>query len=125
MNKEQRLAYQKKLRKENGNAWTRKYEKTPNGFLMRLYRNMKSRVTGVQKKKAHLHKGKYLLPKDTFYKWAMSSYGFWKLWDEWEISGHDRKLTPTVDRVQPSLGYSLGNMEWVTHSENSRRGSKK
>ena len=31
-------------------------------------------------------------------------------------------LAPTVDRIDPERGYSFGNMEWVTHSENSRRG---
>ena len=35
-------------------AVDKKYEKTKKGFLMRLYRNMQSRVQGVQKKKHHL-----------------------------------------------------------------------
>ena len=29
----------------------------------------------------------------------------------------------SVDRVDSSKGYELSNMEWVTHSENSRRGA--
>jgi len=44
--------------RKNGNAITHKYEKTKNGFLMRVYRNMRSRIAGVQKEKFHLYAGK-------------------------------------------------------------------
>lgn len=69
MTKEERLKYQRERRKLNGNLYTKRYEKTEAGFLMRMYRNMKSRVTGVQSKKAHLYKGKDLLAKEDFYEW--------------------------------------------------------
>jgi len=107
----------------NGNAETLKYERTKGGKLMRIYRNMLSRITGVQKKKAHLYEGKSLLPKSEFYEWAMRSPEFHRLFADWERSGYQRKLAPSVDRIFSSMGYSLENMEWVTHSENSRRGS--
>lgn len=115
---------QRELRKLSGNAATKKYEKTPNGFLMRLYRNMQSRITGVQKTKHHLYTDKQLLPRDEFYRWAKSQESFWLLFRDWEQSAYDRKLTPSVDRVDPTKGYVIENMEWVTHSENSRRGGK-
>lgn len=118
-----RNAHQREKRKKNGNVSTHKYEKTPKGFLMREYRNMQSRVTGIQKQKAHLYLGKELLPRDEFYKWAMFHVDFVLLYSRWISSGCDRKLTPTVDRIDSSKGYTLDNMEWVTHSENSRRGS--
>lgn len=114
---------QRNKRKLNNNAHTRKYEKTKPGFLMRLYRNMQSRITGVQKQKHHLYRGKSLLDREQFYNWALAQETFHVLYAAWEASGHNRKLTPSVDRMDSSLGYSLDNMEWVTHSENSRRGS--
>ena len=117
--------WQREYRKKNGNAVTRRYEKTPKGFLMRMYRNMQSRVTGVQKHKAYLYKGKELLNREIFYEWALDHADFWKLYWTWEQSQYDRKLAPTVDRVDSSQGYHLENMEWVTHSENSRRSSKR
>jgi len=120
MNKLQR---QREYRKRTGNAPTKRYEKTPNGFLMRMYRNMTSRVRGIQKPKAHLYLGKELLPREEFYKWARNHKDFWKLFNSWGESNYDRKLTPTVDRIDSQKGYFLDNMEWVTHSENSRRGS--
>ena len=117
------LKYQREYRKRTGNACTAKYEKTHKGFLMRLYRNMQSRVTGVQKKKHHLYKGIYLLPREEFYGWAGESEEFFRLFMIWKDNGYDRKLTPTVDRIDSDGGYELSNMEWVTHSENSRRGA--
>lgn len=99
-----------------------RYERTPNGFLMRLYRNMKSRVLGIQKQKAHLYEGKELLPKEEFYAWAKSKK-FYKMYAVYCDSGRDRRLAPTVDRIDSSLGYTVSNMRWLTHSENSRLGS--
>lgn len=116
--------HKQRERRKLGNNWDcAKYEKTLNGFLMRMYRNMQSRVEGVQKAKAHLYAGKELLPREDFYAFAKNSVEFAELFKEYEDSGYDRKLAPTVDRVDSSIGYVLSNMEWVTHSENSRRGS--
>ena len=118
-----RNKHQREKRKREGNVITRRYEKTPKGFLMREYRNMQSRVTGVQKQKAHLYFGKELLPRDEFYNWAIFHADFVLLYGKWVNNGYDRKLTPTVDRIDSDKGYCLSNMEWVTHSENSRRGA--
>lgn len=122
MNQLERNEWQRKHRKENGNADTLKYERTKKGKIMRIYRNMLSRVTGVQKAKYHLYKGKTLIGKEFFYKWAINSPEFHALFDCWVESGFDRKYAPSVDRVDSSQGYVVSNMEWVTHSENSRRG---
>lgn len=105
------------------NTTTRKYEKTKAGFLVRLYRNMKSRITGIQKIKYHLYKDKTLLDKQEFYKWAMNCRQFEHLFTKWQEAQYDRGLTPSVDRINSDMGYEISNMEWVTHSENSRRGS--
>lgn len=110
-------------RKATNNASVHKYEKTPKGFLVRLYRNMQSRVSGVQSLKAHLYLGKELLPREEFYLWASRSPEFLSMFKAWEDSGYSRKLTPSVDRIDSNLGYFLRNMRWLTHSENSRHGS--
>jgi hypothetical protein len=123
MPSQDRLAWQRERRRMNGNADTKKYEKTKSGFLMRAYRNMESRVLGIQWRKHHLYAGKPLLARQEFYGWANASPAFHRLWDDWVASGHDRKLTPSVDRIDSQQGYHVQNMEWVTHSENSRRGA--
>ena len=118
-----RLAYQREYRRKNNNIHTKNYEKTHRGFLMRLYRNMQSRIEGVQVAKHHLYRGKELLSRNEFYDWAMQSDDFFRLFAEYEHNDYDRKLAPSVDRVNSARGYSTDNMEWVTHSENSRRGA--
>ena len=120
---EKQLERQRQYRRENGNAVTNRYEKTPKGKLMRIYRNMKSRIDGIQWQKAHLYAGKELLSRDEFYDWAIGNPDFTELYNAWVASGYDRKLAPSVDRIDSSVGYRIDNMEWVTHSENSRRGA--
>lgn len=124
-----RLAYnekQRERRKLNGNCITKKYEKTRKGFLMRLYRNIKSRIAGIQKAKFHLYQGKELtFSREQFYNQYLDDALFNGLFDIWECGGHDRKLTPSLDRIDSSKGYNFDNLEWVTHSENSRRGATK
>ncbi len=124
MNQEQRNAWQREYRKRTGNVHTKAYEKTPKGFLMRLYRNMKSRIEGIQKHKAHLYEGKSLdFTCEEFYDWAFQQESFLEMFDAYRDSGWDRKLCPSIDRIDSSKGYSFDNIEWVTHSENSRRGA--
>jgi hypothetical protein len=114
-NEEQRL-----YRLKTGNASTFKYEKSFKGFVMRMYRNMKSRITGIQKEKAYLYKGKELLPKDQFYSLAYSSVKLKELFNYWEAHHYNQRLTPSVNRIDSTKGYSIGNIEFITHSENSR-----
>lgn len=117
----ERMAYQRAYRRKNGNAETRKYERTnPKGFIMRLYRNMWSRVTGIQHKKAHLYLGLEILPKTDFYSWALAAESeFWAMWREWQETGSQR-LVPSIDRIDPTRGYTLDNMRWLPQHENSR-----
>ena len=118
------LEKQRAYRARIGNAVTKRYERTKNGKIMRIYRNMQSRVLGIVKQKAHLYAGLDILSRDDFYEWAKNSPEFDTLFDAWMDAGYPAKLAPSVDRVDPSRGYQLDNMEWVTHSENSRRASR-
>ena len=118
-----KLAWQRKRRAQTDYLDTKKYEKTRKGFLMRTYRNMKSRTGGVQKLKAHLYEGLDLLPKKEFYVWTLNDPTFDKLFVAWESTNYSRKLTPSINRKDPNLGYVLDNLEWITHSENSKLGA--
>lgn len=115
---------QKKYRQENANLWTRDYERTPKGFLMRTYRNMKSRVEGIQKLKAHLYEGKELLSKEQFYKWSLNNPDFERLMTHWILHDYCRIYTPSIDRIDSSKGYTLDNMRWVFFFQNCSEGGK-
>lgn len=117
-----KAAVQREARKVNGDIYTKKYEKTEKGYLMRSYRNMLSRVMGVQKTKSHLYKGLDILSKEDFINWSLET-NFKDLLLGYEESGYDRKLAPSVDRIDSILGYTIGNIRWITHSENSRLGA--
>lgn len=116
--------HQKERRRVTGDVDTKKYEKTFNGYLVRTYRNMTSRVKGVQKKKAHLYQGLEILDKESFYRWAKSNTEYQRLYEEWTASGHEYRLAPSIDRVDSSLGYTLGNIRWLPQWLNSKLGSE-
>lgn len=99
----------------------RKYWRTINGKLMATYNNMNRRVRGYVKPEIYLGLG--LLDRGEFYKWSKSDRDFNKLYNDWVKSDYDRKLSPSIDRIDSCDGYVLGNMRWITHSENSRLGS--
>ena len=113
---------QREYRALNHSMCTKKYEKTISGFLMRMYRNMKSRIVGVQRAKYHLYKGKYLLPRKQFYRFALKNMQFLQLYTTYINSHYQQKLAPSINRIDSSKGYSLDNMEFITQSENSRLG---
>ena len=124
MTREEKNKSQREYRVRNGNACTKKYEKTKKGFLMRLYRNMQSRILGIQKLKFHLYEGKALaVTREDFYYWALNNEMFHTLFTVYELSDFDQRLAPSVDRVDSSKGYEFSNMEFVTNSINSSRGS--
>ena len=123
MDRAARNERQREYRRANGNLCTLKYERTKGGKLMRCYRNMESRILGIQSAKHHLYRGKELLSREEFYEWAMASHEFHRLFREWEESGYQMRLAPSVDRIDSQRGYTPDNMQWVTHSENSRRGA--
>jgi hypothetical protein len=111
---------QKAYRLRVGNSISKKYEKTFNGFVMRMYRNMQSRINGVQSKKSHLYLGKELMSRDEFYSIAKNSDKLKSLFVEWELSNYNRRLTPSVDRIDSSLGYTFCNIRFVQFHENCR-----
>lgn len=110
---------QREYRARTGNAVTKRYERTKKGKLMRTYRNMQSRVGGILKLKRHLYEGLPILPRQQFYLWAMSDPEFHRLFDLWVEGGYCCGMSPSVDRIDPGKGYILGNMRWLTHSQNS------
>lgn len=119
-----KLEWQREHRRRTKNGDTKKYEKTPKGFLMRCYRNMLSRVTGIQPRNRNIYFGLPILPKNKFYSWALADAQFIRLFAAWEVSRFDRRLSPSIDRINPDRGYESDNIRWLTHSENSSLGAR-
>lgn len=106
-------------RKNNSNVVTKTYEKTLKGKLVRTYRNMLSRVKGILRSKSHLYEGLEILDKEDFYKWSLEDPEYNRIFKEWSDAGHTLKLSPSIDRIDPTKGYILDNIRWLTHSQNS------
>ncbi|HBT0444859.1 TPA: hypothetical protein MA058_003515 [Klebsiella pneumoniae] len=105
--------------KECMKLWTKQYEKSVKGYLVRCYRNMESRVSGVQKRKLHLYNGLFILPRKDFYDFSLKSDTYITLLNRYKESGYKPSLAPSIDRIYPWFGYHLENIRWVSHSENS------
>ena len=124
-NPKDNVIYQRAKRKENGNIWVKNYERTKKGFLMRKYHHMKGRVEGHEYYPGvYMWAGKEILPREDFYAWAMGNKTFHLLFDAWEKSGYEKKLCPSVDRIDSDKGYIIGNIQFVTFSVNCMRGAR-
>lgn len=87
---------------------------------MRTYRNMLSRVKGIQKREAKFYKGLPILEKEDFYRWSLDPNSvYWKLHKAWKESEYSQKLSPSIDRLDVLKGYTLENIQWTTHGLNS------
>jgi hypothetical protein len=100
----------------------REYKRTPNGFLRTLYDRMSGRVKGNKStRQPELYIGKEILPRDQFLEWAMRDETFMNMFTEYLNAGRSVALAPSVDRIDNKRGYTIDNIQWLTHKENCRK----
>lgn len=69
--------------------------------------------------------GKPYLSKSDFMEWANENMTtFMELYNKWAASGFNTKLIPSVDRIDSNLGYTRGNIQWLSRSENTIKFNK-
>lgn len=89
-------------------------------IFYRRYMAMEIRV-----KKGHLGKREGLLSKHDFIRWCNENENlkrFRELQRLYINSNYDNKKKPTIDRIRNSVGYTLDNIQWMTWSDNARKG---
>jgi hypothetical protein len=109
----------KKVNREN----VRNYRKTFKGLTVTMYQNMKKRVRGGDKNKVHLYRNLEIMSKEEFQEWVLNNKNYKVQFKIWEESGYQIKQTPSIDRIDSSKGYVIGNVRIISHSENSRLGA--
>ncbi len=62
-----------------------------------------------------------LYTKKDLKDWLYSQELFHHLFHLWEISGYDKMLKPSIDRIDNSLGYSFSNIQLMTWRENTAK----
>jgi hypothetical protein len=115
--------------REKINEYSRWYHKhyrhtSPKGFLCSLYTHMKNRVTGSDKTQKKFYLGLPILDRQEFYTWALKDREFNRLFFGWKRTGYSRRSCPSINRINSSLGYVAGNMNWLTQKANSALGGK-
>jgi len=53
---------------------------------------------------------------------ARSSPKYHRLFEQWVSSGYKRSLAPSIDRIDHTQGYRADNIQFITQSENARKG---
>lgn len=102
---------------QEDNSWRNTRNKT---VIMSLVRTRYSTI----KRRIALNKSYRKLPlcsREEFIEWGCNSEDLARIFKEWNDSGHQNRLMPTVDRVDPKKGYVIGNMKWVAFHDNARR----
>ena len=94
--------------------------RTIQGLLSQAWHGIKVRCEGRRPpEKVKIFKGLSYAGRDEFLRWARNDPGFVLCYRQWARSGYDKKLTPTVTRVDNTKGYTLDNIEFMSHSCNA------
>jgi hypothetical protein len=97
---------------------------TITAFLCKMYKDMRARVTGtktgaVADRSSHLYVGKPIVARDLFMTWAKNHPDFLALYKRYVMSKFERRLAPSLNRMDSKKGYVFGNMEWMSSGQNS------
>lgn len=65
-----------------------------------------------------------LCSRKDFFDFATINKDLLLLFNNWVENNFNKKLTPSIDRIDNLKGYLLGNMRFITHSENVIKGNK-
>ncbi len=84
------------------------------------YNGMKSRIEGRANKRYNVE-GRDICTREEFISWCKSEKQmkiFLKLHKVWAKNSYTNRLSPSIDRVNNSLGYILDNIQWMAKTKN-------
>lgn len=95
-----------------------KYNRTPMGLVSKWIRSQRNTYR-QRESRAGMYPN-YSLQE--LRAWALEQPKFMELFDKWVESGYNRDLVPSVDRKDPTKGYTLDNIQLMTWRENREKG---
>jgi len=87
--------------------------KTKRGLIAETYQHQKS-----SSKQREMNPPTYNM--EDLYSWCMKEDSFHTLFSEWEVSGYDKNLTPSIDRIDSRKSYFFENIRVVTWEQNRK-----
>src|ERR1019366_3715766 len=100
------------------------YLRTPFGKLGKLYLSAQQRIRG-QIKTSPQYIGMSICSRAKFREKFMGDPSFLEKFSAWEASGYPLGLSPSIDRIDNALGYTLDNIQILTQSENASKSRRK
>jgi hypothetical protein len=96
----------------------------PGFYLGTQYSEIKRRCTTKTKDRL-VYFGKEFCTKYEFINRFINDINFLKQYKKWQRSGFKRKTSPSIDRINNKKGYTVDNLQTLSHAENSSKDKKK
>lgn len=92
------------------------YYRTIDGLVARIYSHQ--RYNSV-------HKRNHPYPEYTkaeLKSWLLAQPTFNSLWEAWVTSNYNKSITPSIDRINKDIHYTMDNIQLLTWDENNKKG---
>lgn len=97
-------------------------------FLKQKYKYMRQRVYNISNRykwgTSPVYKNIRLCSKEAFLEFALKNKRFDTLFAAYKRSHGKLLKAPSVDRIDPKKGYVVGNMQFLSFSDNAKKGIK-
>lgn len=92
--------------------YMRHRKKTKDGLITKIYSSQK-----INSKKRNHSQPEYT--NKQLNKWCKKQKLFHALYDNWVLNNYKINLTPSIDRIDNSIGYSFSNIQLMTWEQNN------
>ena len=93
----------------------------PEFFLRMKYTEITQRCTNLSHDKTGRYQGKQFCTREEFLEKFINDSTFLSLFENWKLNNYEYKLNPSIDRIDTSGGYTLDNIQFLTHEQNCRK----